>query len=286
MKKIIKTTISLTLIISFFITNYSVVSFAGVPRVLNLGTHKRYYTKGIEDYYYDDGEIDGPKNILFLEYKYEMEERYQIFYKSSKLYVKNFKSSNPKVINKIEKGKKIKGTFARGNVDLKVKKTGTSVITGDIYYKGKFFRSFKTKYIINKYKNPFKKLKIGKRNYRKQFNKATYSFDYVSPLDKKTNRVIKYDDNYNEVINTEPLIGKLNYKLKKGFKLKKITIKGGKYKNKKLKNGSNLKLTSFNYECEKYYDISFKIYDKKHKMNYKYELSLSRWCDGYLIEKN
>ena len=277
MKRFIKRIICLILIVPILNVNWTKTSFAKVPAVLNFGTQKEYYAWEFESYHYQFRKLYGKS--FRLPFKKLMEKKYKIYLSDPRLTVKNIKSSNPEVIEQDHADYEEFGV-----IDFYMHQAGTATITGDIYYNDELFRSFKYKYIIYNYKNPFKKLKIGKRNFRKNFDEVASFTDYVTvPNDKKavTKKTGKTEYAY---ANLQPLKGKLKIKLKKGFKLKKITIKGGKYKKKtKIKNGAklNLKTYSFKKMLKTYlnqggYNLAFTVYDKKHKMNYEYRIFLDR----------
>ena len=99
-------------------------------------------------------------------------------------------------------------------VYLKVKKPGTTNLSYKIKKKGKTV-SYKIK--LNFFKNPFKTLKVGKVNYKSQFNYSEYS----TLCEGK---------------------GKVIIKLKKGWKVKSIKVQGGGSGWKKLKKGGQVDL--------------------------------------------
>lgn len=277
MKPFIKRIICLILIVPILNINWTETSFAKAPKVLNFGTQKEYYSIDFESYHYQFRKLYG--RSFRLPYKKYMEKKYKIYFSDPNLSVKNIKSSNPEVLEQNHPD-----YDEYGNIDFYMNKAGKATVTGDIYYNDEFFRSFKYKYIIYNYKNPFKKLDIGKISFRMNFDEKASSSDYVArPNDKKA-VMKKTDENGYAYVNLKPLKGKLKCKLKKGFKLKKITIKGGKYKKKtKIKNGVKLKLKTYSFKKmlktylnEGGYNLAFTIYDKKHKMNYEYRLFLDR----------
>lgn len=97
------------------------------------------------------------------------------------------------------------------DVYLKLKKPGTTNLSYKLKKNGKTV-TYKTK--LNIYKNPFKTLKVGKANYKSQFNNG----DYSTLMEGQ---------------------GKVKIKVKKGWKVKSIKVQsGGKWR--KLKKGEKV----------------------------------------------
>ena len=102
------------------------------------------------------------------------------------------------------------------SIELEVKKAGTATLT--CVYKEK---EYKIKYVVKKYVNPVKTLKIGKKNYAKKFKKS----HYLSGC-------------------SYPIKGKLNVVAAKNWKLKTMRLsyydKEGGYCEKNVKNGKKI----------------------------------------------
>lgn len=123
-------------------------------------------------------------------------------------------------------------------INLNKKATGTTYVSGEIWWDNKLVKKFSVKLVVYKYINPFKTFKINKKNYAKKFNKSKYP-------SKKLKKGKKY---------------KFAYKIKKGFKLSYCDFYNGK-KYKALKKKSTIKLT----KKYKYPYISISVYNKKYK---------------------
>lgn len=129
-------------------------------------------------------------------------------------------SSNKKVATvtteTVKQGKKYIGTYT-----IKTKGYGTTKIKVKATVGGKTYTKT-CKYTFEKYKNPFKTLKIGNKSYVKKADKA-----------KKNSGVIHTGE---WILN-----GKILIEMKKGYKLKGIyTMNYETGKQKKIKNGSKL----------------------------------------------
>ena len=121
--------------------------------------------------------------------------------------ISKVKSSNKKVAS-VATRKEGSGV----EVYLKVKKPGTTNLSYKVKKNGKTV-SYKVRY--NFYKNPFKTLKVGKANYKSQFNNGDYSTLMMGK-------------------------GKVSIKLKKGWKVKSIKVQGGGRGWRKLKKGEQV----------------------------------------------
>lgn len=122
------------------------------------------------------------------------------------------KSSNSKIVT-------AKGVSTAGlqRIEFTPKKPGDATVSFVVKRKNGKTYSLKTHVIVHKYTNPFSKLNIGKKSYKKLFDKK---FRIYSSNAK----------------------GKLNISLKRGFKLKKIYYYYNKGKRKVIKNGKNIVL--------------------------------------------
>ena len=102
-----------------------------------------------------------------------------------------------------------------------IKKAGTTTITLVATPKGsKEEQTYKIKVVAEKYVNPLKTFKIGKKNYVKGLNKSEVC-----------------------IKNTKKISGKLVVKAKKGWKITKIQKTGYNIKPKKIKNGKKVTIT-------------------------------------------
>ena len=153
--------------------------------------------------------------------------------------VTNLKSSNPKVL-------KVSGSvmeeYGDYNISVYAKKTGTSTVSVTVKRKnGKVYR-LKTKVSVYNYANPLSKCTLGKTDYTKKFNKA-------SKVDIRSNKKEK-----------------INVVAKKGYKITGLYYSEyGTGKQKKIKNGSKVKLDSMHY---------LQIIYKNVSKNYTYTLYL------------
>ena len=145
---------------------------------------------------------------------------FAIYYTPAGTVIKNLKIKNKKVVEfDNEYGGDGTPVYYHSEyksiyIGLIIKSEGTTYVTGDIYLNNKFIKSFKTKVSFYKYNNPFKKIKVNKKNITKKFKK-------VDSIDVKIKLKKKY---------------KLSLKLKKGWKIKMIEFqKGNKSKNIKKK---------------------------------------------------
>lgn len=168
--------------------------------------------------------------------------------------IKNLKITNKKVIkfDYNNDSKKHSSVYYTEDgeacyVGLVKKRCGKSYVTGDIYYNGSKVKSFKTKIRLYKYVNPFKKIKINKKNLVKKYKNTKY----VSYPVKKGK---KY---------------KFSYKIKKGFKLKEVEFYNGK-KDIKVKNNKKIKVPK---KCDYPYFYIY-IRNKKQKTDEVYYLDL------------
>lgn len=141
------------------------------------------------------------------------------FYKSKvKLTAKstNKKVAKVKVYNFEYLSREGKKEYYSG-YELNWKKNGSTTIKLKAKV-GKKTYTKNVKYTKLPYKNPFSSFKIGKKQYAKIFNK-------------------------NYMANAEKIDGKMSYKLKKGYKVTRITAyyeRDGSYLNKKVKNNKSL----------------------------------------------
>ena len=122
------------------------------------------------------------------------------------------KSSNSKILT-------AKSVYMLGQhrIQFTAKKAGEATVSFTVKRKNGKTYSLKSHVIVHKYTNPFNKINIGKKSYKKQFNK-------------------KYD-----VYNTSYVKGKLNISLKPGFKLRKIYYyDAAAQKMKTIKNGKKI----------------------------------------------
>ena len=189
--------------------------------------------------------------------------------------VKNIRLSNNKVLKSV-------GAFGdadenKATIEVTAKHTGKVTVYADIVGwdegytndKGEWIGERVETYLITvkktvkfvKYKNPFKKFSIGKKDYRKQFNHK----NLVGTTHVKKN-----------------VKGMLNVKLKKGFRFvsKKNGVRGGYEKERKFdevfirkKNIKNHKLFKTKFKKNRrLYIIDVDVYDKKNKMKMEFEL--------------
>ena len=155
--------------------------------------------------------------------------------------VTQLKSSNPKVatVSKLKHDK--------NSIIIAPKKAGKAKIT--FKYAGKKFTST---VIVVEHENPFKSIKIGKKNITKYFNVS---------------------DHYAMNKQTKALKGKINIKLNKDWKIEYINIRDKQYNTKKVKNKSNVKLESDstlvirvrNKKTKRLDQIQFDYSDKKYE---------------------
>lgn len=131
------------------------------------------------------------------------------------------------------------------NIIVYPKKAGECYVSGDIYDGEILIKHFSTKIILYKHTNPFKKMKIGKKNYIKKFNKNT---EFTLKM-KKGKKI------------------RVNVKIKKNFsKLKMYYCWGSDYK--KIKNNKYFKTKK-----KKNQYISIELYDKKVKLKREYSIN-------------
>ena len=146
---------------------------------------------------------------------------------------KNIKSSNKKVCIADYDTSESKEYYR-----VVFKSPGYATVSGDVYKSGKLVGTFTQKVTLLKYKNPFKKLKIGKKNFAKYFKKK------LQP-NIKLKKAAK---------------AKIKVKLKKGFKLGEIYTshakKNGSLNNKIVKNGSKIKISTKDF-------VQIIVYNKK-----------------------
>lgn len=128
------------------------------------------------------------------------------------------------------------------DVYLKIQKPGTTTLSYKVKKNGKT-DSYKIK--LNIYKNPFKTLKIGSTNYKSQFNNG----DYSTLMSGK---------------------GKVNIKVKKGWKIKSIKVQEAGSKWRKLKKGEKVDIENKH---------SLEIILKNTKDNFTAEYSI--WGGGF-----
>lgn len=124
--------------------------------------------------------------------------------------VTKLKSSNPEVATVG------KAQYDKNGIVITPQNAGKTKVT--FKYAGKKITST---VIVTEHENPFKSIKIGKKNLTKYFNVSDH---YAMNKQKKT------------------LKGKLNIKLKKDWKIEYINITDKQYNTKKVKNKSNVKL--------------------------------------------
>ena len=135
-------------------------------------------------------------------------------YTGPKSGISKVKSSNKKVGTVVTKKAEYGDTANDISVYLKLKKTGKTTVTYKVKENGKT-KSYKTKLVVYKYKNPFKTLKVGKVNYKSDFKGCDYS-------------------------TRESSKGKITVKVKKGWKVKGIYARSAGSKWKKLKKNATV----------------------------------------------
>lgn len=135
-----------------------------------------------------------------------------------------------------------KKNYDNGALFMTANKTGTTEITVKVKTKSKT-STYKTTVKVVKYKNPIKKIKIGKKNLTKKFNK---SINYNCFDEIKKNDII-------------------SIKLKKGWKIKDIEWNysyyiNGSYKTKyrKVKNGGKINIPKDSMPT-----LNIRVYNKK-----------------------
>lgn len=166
--------------------------------------------------------------------------------------VKNLKNSNPKVCDvywdKYYDEEKTSPCY--DEIQIEPIGVGTTIISGDIYGEGMLLKHFSSKVTFYKYKNPFKKFKIGKKSFVKKFKKRSYL--YAS--------------------NKKNMKRKISIKVKKGYKLEELSIYSNG-KTKTIKNNSKIKIKK-----RKELVINIDVYNKKKKHTEEYSIDYnSEW---------
>lgn len=103
---------------------------------------------------------------------------------------------------------------------------GETDITVTLEMNGKKYTKI-MKYTVSKYENPFASIKIGGKNITSQLNKSP-------------NKTKWYDNTYKYLRVKGVKAGKLNYKLKKGYKILQMTISTSQGKGLEVKNNKTL----------------------------------------------
>ena len=166
--------------------------------------------------------------------------------------------SSAKVTVKSSKKSVIEPFYESGHVYLSVKKKGKAKIT----IKNKSTKkTYKCTVKVIKYKNPFKKFKVGKLNGAKTFK--TWSTGMMKSTPAKGTKA------------------KVTIKAKKGWKVKKITLVSSKFNSsngsfktvtKNVKNKSTITYKGGSWDQR----LFVKMYNKKHKMNEEFTLCLTK----------
>lgn len=152
----------------------------------------------------------------------------------------NLKCSNTNVAT-VKKAKKFIDDYT---INIEAKKQGTATVSFTVKRKNGKKYSFKSKISVYNYTNPLNKCVVGKKDYKKQFDKK----------------------NTATVSSSSPQKGKINITAKKGYKIEAIYYSEyGTGVQKKVKNGSTITLDSQHY---------LQIIYKDTRKNYSYAVSL------------
>ena len=162
--------------------------------------------------------------------------------KSPKTKISNAKSSNTAVAT-VEVNHYSDNDIYTMNVTTK--KTGTTKISFKL---GK--KSYTVKYVVKPYKNYLKSFKVGSKNYKAQFNPSAVDSAFY---------------NVGAQCKAKTISGKVNVKLKSGWKIKKIwywTQSGSDWKMHYTKNGGTVKRAKTLYVWAKKgsHSQSFQLY--------------------------
>ncbi|MBR2213166.1 MAG: hypothetical protein IJ889_01870 [Eubacterium sp.] len=143
--------------------------------------------------------------------------------------IKNFKIKNTKICSLGKRGIEVSSEYKKVHIDMFFKKPGKTSIKGDIYHNGNYVKTFKTKIVTYKYKNPFKKVKLYGKNYAKKF-KHFYDCELKPKRGKKS---------------------KISVKVKKGWKFLGIRVDNfdNGLKEQYLGNNSTIKFTKRGEQC-------------------------------------